>query len=273
MKKAIIGLLAALIVLPACGGKEKSGESAAENPFTNIKKEASFKLTVPEEIAQGRVYYSTAKVDLIAPADSTSDLSKRILAAAFPEDSVSKSISEAAAKFLSKPVDFIQTKSTKVDFIPNDPENGVLLSKNVVIDTICSKDMVTFHIVNQGFTGGAHGYNNAAYVNYNTADSTVVDAGKLFADNNGVRQLILEQIAKNNGCKVEELEKKSVVFSVADVKVPENFYPDGDSLVFYYNPYEISSWAQGEVKVAIPVTALEAYASDYGKEFLKTVGK
>lgn len=270
MKKIIAGLLAALILLPACG--KKSEESNAAQPaFANIKNEASYKLTVPDEIAQGRDYYSTAKVDLTVPADSTSEISKRLLAAAFPEDSVSKGFNTAVAKFISTPVDFLQTGAEKISTIPIKPENGVLLSKNIVIDTLRqAKDIMTFHIVSQGFTGGAHGYYSAAYVNYNIADNTVVDAGKLFADNNGVRQLILNQLAKDNGCKIEELESNGVVFSVADVKVPENFYPEGDSLVFYYNPYEISSWAQGEIKVAVPTVALTAYVSDYGKEFLKT---
>ena len=266
MKAIIAGLLAAAVLLPACGGKENK---AKETEFLTIRKEASFKLTVPEDIAQGRPYYSTSKVDLTIPADSVSEISRLILSTAFPDDSISQGISAAADRFLSTPVDFVQTGAEKVGFVPDKPEDIVLLSKNIVIDTLCHNNLTTFHIVSQGYTGGAHGYYSAAYINYDTERGTVVNAENLFADKNGVRHLILESIARKNNCKIEDLEKNGVVFSTDDVNVPKNFYPEADSLVFYYNPYEISSWAQGEVKVPVSATSLAMYATDYGKNFLK----
>lgn len=272
MKKTIIALIAAAMVLPSCGGK-KNTAGPEESGFTTVRKESYFKLAVPDDIASGRQYYSTSKVDITVPSDSASALSKTILAAAFPNDSVSEGFRSATERFLSEPVDFIQTSSEKISFIPDKPENSVLLSKNIVIDTIRTNGILTFHIVNQGYTGGAHGYYSAAYVNYDTTGNCVAETEKLFADREGVRQLILKQLAADNSCSVEELEENGVVFSVADVKVPENFYPEDGSLVFYYNPYEISSWARGEVRVAIPAKSLAMYASPTGKSFLQHIAR
>ena len=267
MKKLSLSFLSAAalaVIVAACAGTSKK-----ELTFKTVNQEASYKLDVPEDLLHGtwKAVYSTNKADLQIPTDIPAELDEALRKAAFPYDSISTDIDTAVKKFIETPADYMQTSVQKVDKVPATTDSILLLTQNVKIDTLNKTDkLITFCVHNEGYLGGAHGYFSKAYVNYDLANSKVVKADTILTDTNAVRDLILKQLAANNNTVVDSLESKAVVFSVADVKVPANFYFDNDSVVFYYNPYEISSWAQGEIKVAIPTASLQQYFSDYGKK-------
>lgn len=265
MKKLLIPTLALAALVAACNG---GGQKMS---FQQIDRSESFKLDVPEDMMmdRGGDCYSTATVKLTVPVDVPEDLKNALLDVAFPEDTVSSDWDTAVGKFLGVPADFGQTSSEKVESVPDSA--AFLLTKNVEIDTLAVTGGIrTFAVTQSGYLGGAHDYFSKAYVDYDLKGKKVVLPEDVVADSVAVAKMIVDKLVKDNGvASPAELEAKGVVFSVADVKVPANFYPEGDSIVFYYNPYEISSWAQGEIKVALPVAELAQYMTEYGKSLFQ----
>lgn len=241
-----------------------------------ITSEINHKLVLSEDFAKSNTenvdYYSQSSLKLVVPEKvgekSSEVLTKALLNVAFPKDSVSQSWEEAVKVFNETVVDFGNSQLGEV--VDSIPEGARILSKSVCIDSLTrNHNLLTFHVVQEGYLGGAHGYYSSAYVNYDAETDKVVVPADLFANIESTRNLILNSMMKKNGLKsVKELETNGVVFDLKDVNVSNNFYPAADSVVFFYNPYEISSWAQGAVEVKVAKADMDTVLTEYGKKLL-----
>ena len=241
-----------------------------------INSEINHKLVLSEDFAklydEDVEFYSQTSLKLVVPemvGEKPSEvLTRALLNVAFPEDSVSQSWEDAVKVFNESVVDFDNCQLG--DVVDSIPEGARILSKTVRMDSLTrSHNLLTFQVVQEGYLGGAHGYYSSAYVNYDAETDKVVAPADLFANIESTRDLILASLVKKNGLKaVKELETNGVVFDLNDVNVSNNFYPATDSLVFFYNPYEISSWAQGAVEVKVAKADMDTVLTDYGKKLL-----
>ncbi len=269
MKNLILTATAAsLLVIGAASCSTSTGQPE----FETLKKEAAFKLEIPDSLKMDSAmqYYSTARAELLVLKDAPA-LDSLLMRFAFPDDSTSNNWNAALAQFASTPIEFLQTKSTPISAAPAADTTNMILSKTVKCDTIGHlNDLLTFRITHEGYLGGAHGYFSRSFVNYDLRKQAVETADSLFANKVAIRSLIIKQLTADNKLQSpRQLEENAIVFSVADIQVPANFYFEDDNVVFYYNPYEIGSWAQGEVNVKVPFSALRQYLTDYGKQLLQ----
>ncbi len=123
-----------------------------------------------------------------------------------------------------------------------------------------NKQMITIAHYSFEFTGGAHG-------NYGTSLATIQkSSGKKLAIGDvlnaaGIKALpaILDRVArmqfeiKNN----KPLDQN--YFLVNAIPVSENFYVTDSGIGFLYAPYQIKSFADGEINLLVPFTALTSY--------------
>lgn len=119
---------------------------------------------------------------------------------------------------------------------------------------------ITLANYNAGYSGGAHGSFATSLSTFNKQTgkklklSDVVNAAGLPA-----LPTILDQVArlqysiKNN----KPLDQNG--FLVQKIKPNENFYLTGNGIGFIYAPYAIKSFADGEINLLVPYTALKAY--------------
>lgn len=113
-------------------------------------------------------------------------------------------------------------------------------------------DVLTISYENDGFSGGAHGYYNILFKNFDLKTNTVIQLSDIFMDINKVDwNKILMKNFKNPDQKEMLLIDK--------IPVNNNFYFDSQNITFVYNQYEITAYAAGVVEISIPFPELKPY--------------
>lgn len=126
-------------------------------------------------------------------------------------------------------------------------------------------NLVTYHLYNETFVGGAHGAENAAYVTFDTKAGKALGIEEIFTPNG------FEKASELLGAKVAEASQG--VFTTADLPDGITNYPSyyvnyrgkiyprpaltGEGVVFVYQPYDISSYSSGIRYFLLPYTELE----------------
>ncbi|MBQ2669459.1 MAG: DUF3298 and DUF4163 domain-containing protein [Clostridia bacterium] len=110
------------------------------------------------------------------------------------------------------------------------------------------------------YMGGAHGETAWIALNIDTAGSKKVLLADLFAEagyENTLNRMINEQVEEHPD-EYSELWEKPVIKDTSQT----DFYIDGDKLVLYYQPYDLSYYARGFVEFKLPLKELSGYLKE-----------
>lgn len=113
-------------------------------------------------------------------------------------------------------------------------------------------DILTINYQNDGYTGGAHGYYNILYKNFDLKKNSVIQVSDIFKDpkSREISDLLMKYFT-NKEQKEMLLEQK--------ITANNNFYFDDKNITFVYNHYEITAYAAGVVEITIPFSELKPY--------------
>lgn len=165
---------------------------------------------------------------------------------------------EAAFRRQAREVGFELADTTVAD----DVADGLFTARGDV--AAMTSSVLSYAVtVSSYYPRAAHGMYTTRYLNYD------IEGGKVFSLSDiltpqGVAQLpdMLKEIA---------LKLKASIGPVELTALPSdnNFYVNiSQDLVFVYQPYEIASYAQGEIALAVPVYLLADNLTPYGKKIL-----
>lgn len=155
-------------------------------------------------------------------------------------------------------------KNKENEFIAIVDESGkVQTSKyNLIINTETKefKNLVSTHVLTFYFTGGAHYVREDITHVYNVDEKKYINfSGLLIKDSEDLlKNVVLKYLYKYG-------EEKEISFNDWQVedgtkitdKNYENFYLDNNGLNILFPPYQVASWADGEIKITIPFEELE----------------
>jgi hypothetical protein len=117
---------------------------------------------------------------------------------------------------------------------------------------------ITLKNENYDYMGGAHGNYSTLYYVFNKKDGSKVqlqdiqqDTSKLFTT---AKQLFYTKKGLDNSKPINE---QGFWFEKNEFKLNDNFGLLNDTLVFVFNPYEISSYAEGQTEIKIPLNILK----------------
>ncbi|WP_316736593.1 DUF3298 and DUF4163 domain-containing protein [Pedobacter aquatilis] len=119
-------------------------------------------------------------------------------------------------------------------------------------------DYVVIDFLADAYTGGAHGNYSSTMFCFdvkNKKQMVLSDVVKI--DSNTLQKIVEQNLRKNYNIKPSE-QLSSVLFDNF-IKPNKNFYFNANGLAFMYNPYEVASYAQGQIVVFIPYSDLKAY--------------
>lgn len=125
------------------------------------------------------------------------------------------------------------------------------------------KDFLVTELMNYSYTGGAHGNYGSSFNNYDIAQQKVLKLADLLTDTVILQPLIEKYFRQQQGLKINEPLSK-VLFD-DEIKLNNNFYINGQGFTFLYNPYEIASYAQGQIEVFVPYSALKQQLTPWFK--------
>lgn len=132
-------------------------------------------------------------------------------------------------------------------------ESEIPYAFNWTVDSHCSifyndNHILSLEMFTSDYTGGVHGNYSSSY---------------LVADTRTAKQITLNDIFKTNfKAELDAILVKVAKKDYADAvdgtpEVTENFYVDGAGLHFVYNPYEIASYAVGQVILNVPFSQIK----------------
>lgn len=120
------------------------------------------------------------------------------------------------------------------------------------------KGYLVVDLFRSNYTGGAHGYYFSTMINLDVKNQSVLKLSDIIqADSNTVKGLLEKYFRIQY--KLKPNAKLTQIIFDPTLKMSENFYFNQNGLCFIYNPYEIASYAQGQIVVFIPSEALKPY--------------
>lgn len=110
------------------------------------------------------------------------------------------------------------------------------------------------------YSGGAHGMSFTTVANFNKSSGKKINLTDLLSQE-GIKALpnLLDKSARNqfNISNSRPLDKNG--FLVNEINPSENYYVTKQGIGFFYAPYDIKSYADGEIILFIPFSDLEKY--------------
>jgi hypothetical protein len=117
--------------------------------------------------------------------------------------------------------------------------------------------LLSFGVFNASYTGGAHGYEYTQCYTYDAVRNKRVLYDDLF---NAADSLKLEAVLDKHirtMYQIRDNEKIEDYLLTEHVEPIDNFYLTETGIVFNYPPYQIASYAEGEIKIYVPFAELQ----------------
>ena len=135
------------------------------------------------------------------------------------------------------------------------------------------KNLCVFHFTKDNYAGGAHGMFWNEYVNYDLVKDKVLQLTDLVTDTVKLRNVATQALFRLEGVSnMQQLTEENGFFiDTPTVPLPRQFYLDGVDIHFVYAPYEIASYARGDVDVEVEhyILEQEGIASSYLNELFQ----
>ncbi|TCD00012.1 DUF3298 domain-containing protein [Pedobacter frigidisoli] len=117
---------------------------------------------------------------------------------------------------------------------------------------------VVIDFLADSYSGGAHGnYSSLMYCLDIKNKRQIILSDVVKVDTNALQTLLERNLRKQYNIKTAD-QISSVLFDNF-LKPNKNFYFNKNGLAFMYNPYEVASYAQGQIVVFIPFTEIKPY--------------
>jgi len=125
-----------------------------------------------------------------------------------------------------------------------------------------SKNILTFVINSYLFTGGAHGYTNRTYLNFDKRKGNELEIWELFDEKERFEHFAEIKFRIQEGIAQDDpINSTGFMFENDAFYLPENIGFTKDGLVLLYNQYEVASYADGVIELTIPFNEVENYLS------------
>jgi hypothetical protein len=123
-----------------------------------------------------------------------------------------------------------------------------------------NNQLLCINIVTYSYTGGAHPNTYTQLVTVDKIAHKIIPVAALFADQTKVTQWLETEfkLAKNLEAQAD-LEQKGYFLKDGKFFLPDNVSFCKDSIVFYYNDYEIASHAEGPIELKFPLSQVKTY--------------
>lgn len=118
---------------------------------------------------------------------------------------------------------------------------------------------LTIAVTHYYYSGGAHGNYATGYFSYDTGKRKAIKLSDLLKPGyHKVLERALNRAARQRA-GLKPSEPINSAYFVESVPPTENFYPTGKGLVFSYPPYEIASYADGQVELFVSFEELKVF--------------
>lgn len=164
--------------------------------------------------------------------------------------------------------DYLQGYKADMAKIPKDEAFSATLNYSSGQDLTVEYNENGYVVINQlsnDYSGGAHGNYGSSIYNFDVQNQKLLKLNDIVT----IDSLPLQKIIEQNFRKQYEIPAGASLSSQLfddHLAASSNFILSSNGLSFLYNPYEVASYAQGQIIVYIPYTDLRKYLNP---EFVK----
>lgn len=121
-------------------------------------------------------------------------------------------------------------------------------------------DMLTLEFNAYSFTGGAHGYGSTSFLNFDKRKAVELETWELFEDLEGflkfaeIKFRIQEDIPQD-----DNINATGFMFDRDAFHLSENVGYTAEGITLIYNQYEVASYADGPIILALPYAEVNKY--------------
>ena len=122
------------------------------------------------------------------------------------------------------------------------------------------KEILTIKLDSYLFTGGAHGYNTTHYLNFDKLNGIELNTEDLFKNTSDFEKYVetkfrLQEDIPEGG----DINSTGFMFETGSFYLPQNIGYTKEGIQFFYEQYEIASYADGPIIITIPNSELNKY--------------
>lgn len=164
-----------------------------------------------------------------------------------------KDIHEAATQFV------MAYRDHQPD-LPSELDPGGYEAEIIIENTYQTESLLCLRCSKYLFTGGAHGYGGTTFLLFNAETGAELDLRSLITDYKGFEEYIETQFRIAN--KIPEsgsINATGFWFENDKFHLSEAVGFEDGQLLLIYNPYEITSYAEGPISLEIPISEIESY--------------
>ena len=123
-----------------------------------------------------------------------------------------------------------------------------------------SEQILNLEIDHYIFTGGAHGYSGKRSLLFHPKTGKTITLAEIINDTPAFKTFAEKQFrdkyAIPNGTPINS---KGLMFEDEKFQLPQNIFFTEQGLLFYYNAYEIASYAEGAQELLLPYDSIEKF--------------
>jgi Deacetylase PdaC/Protein of unknown function (DUF3298) len=151
-----------------------------------------------------------------------------------------------------------QKDVTPKEIMEDNDVNSYSYTSQNDMSILWNKDsLLSIGFYNYSYTGGAHGNYGTATVTYDLKKQIVLTYDDVFTANS--RAILTDELEKAYRKKYSLSPKIKLEDALLAAKIEpnDNFCLTGTGVLFTYSPYEIASYAEGEIQLFIPFKKIE----------------
>lgn len=264
-------ILFVFIVLTSCGGKKETdttkntenSETKSSETTTAPKFEKKILFNSYNGCAETSDSCSYIKIEYVLMTEGKAkdiinpQINNILLTTMYPlGDSTYSSLDAMMQGFIK---DYEETKKE----FPDIPGNWYLGAR--MTDTAGTEKILSFKQTFDMFTGGAHGSYFTGFYNFNAETGDSIRLKDIFKPGyeKELQTLVVNKFRKDQKIPEGQSLTEAGLFSDT-LSYNENFLITKEGLLFFYNIYEIWSYAQGTAEVFIPYADLKAILKENG---------
>lgn len=183
-------------------------------------------------------------------SDTLMQIVRRSLAIfAITDEEIPPSLDAIANNFLAE-YDLMQQDEPGYEIPWSVETTGELLSEN--------GQVVCMEIANYAYAGGVHPNSYVTLLNFDAASGRVLRLKDIVTDTLQLKRMAEAKFREVKGLAPGDSLSEAGYFWGDAFTLPENIGFKGDSLYFYYNPYEIAAYVDGPTYFALPLSEVKS---------------
>ncbi|WP_031426526.1 DUF3298 and DUF4163 domain-containing protein [Flavimarina sp. Hel_I_48] len=162
------------------------------------------------------------------------------------EEGKIKTIDEGVTNFIKE----YRTANSEFPNLPSTEGYEFTSNSSISLET---ESLLSIAIEMYSYWGGAHGYGSTTYVNFDKKDGKQLTMDNLIKDKQKFRELAERLFRKEEDIpETRNINNTGYFFENDTFSLPNNFGFEKDTLILIYNPYEVASYAEGQITIKIP---------------------